>query len=133
QNYDPGGMDHASKEMALKITGADDQTIRRKYNPVAWQGVLPMKMFLISNKIPNFNDLILELRFIKIAFKVSFRDRADRLMREKLEAELPGIANRCLSGYRRLCARKVYPTGKWPRTRQGSRSCEQSCSSISRR
>ena len=105
QNYDPGGMDHASKEMALKITGADDQTIRRKYNPVAWQGVLPMKMYLISNKIPNFNDPILEMRFIKIAFKVSFRDREDRLMREKLEAELPGIANRCLAGYRRLCAR----------------------------
>jgi len=105
QNYDPGGMDHASKEMALKITGADDQTIRRKYNPVAWQGVLPMKMYLISNKIPNFNDPILEMRFIKIAFKVSFRDREDRLMREKLEAELPGIANRCLRGYRRLCQR----------------------------
>jgi len=105
QNYDAGGLDHVSKEMTLKITGGDNVTIFRKWNSVAWQGVLVMKVILISNKIPHLNDPILVSRFITIAFNVSFRDREDILMREKLEAELPGIANRCLAAYRRLCQR----------------------------
>jgi putative DNA primase/helicase len=105
QTFDPGGIDHVSKEMLLKITGGDNLTIGRKYDPVPWQGGLPMKVFLISNDIPTLNDPILVSRFIKIAFSVSFRDREDLEMRSKLEAELPGIANRCLSAYRRLCQR----------------------------
>ena len=105
QNFDPGGLDHVSKEMVLRITGGDHQTIGRKYNPVAWQGVLPMKVFLISNDIPNLNDPILITRFIKIAFNVSFRDREDLTLGDRLKAELPGIANRCLAAYRRLCRR----------------------------
>ena len=44
QNLDRGGLDHVSKEMLLKITGGDNLTFGRKYNPVAWQGVLPMKV-----------------------------------------------------------------------------------------
>ena len=105
QNFDPGGIDHVSKEMLLKVTGGDHQTFARKYNPVAWQGVLPMKVFLISNDVPNLNDQILVTRFIKIAFQVSFRGREDHTLLDKLKAELPGIANRCLAAYRRLCER----------------------------
>jgi putative DNA primase/helicase len=91
--------------MLLKVTGGDHQTFAREYNPVAWQGVLPMKVFLISNDVPNLNDQILVTRFIKIAFRVSFRGREDHTLLDKLKAELPGIANRCLRGYRRLCER----------------------------
>jgi putative DNA primase/helicase len=105
QNYDPGGIDHVSKEMVLKISGADNVTITRKWQSVAWQGVLPIKLFLISNKIPNLNDPILVSRFVMIAFNVSFADRVDVGMRDKLAVELPGIANRCLKAYRRLCQR----------------------------
>ncbi|HKF12905.1 MAG TPA: phage/plasmid primase, P4 family [Xanthobacteraceae bacterium] len=105
QNYDPGGIDHVSKEWVLKITGADNVTIGRKWQSVPWQGALPIKLFLISNRIPNLNDPILVSRFIMIAFNVSFADRMDVTMRDKLAAELPGIANRCLGGYRRLCQR----------------------------
>jgi putative DNA primase/helicase len=105
QNFDPGGIDHVSKEMLLKITGGDRLTIGRKWNSVAWEGALPMKVTLISNDIPNLNDPILVSRFIKIAFRVSFRGREDVELRSKLERELPGIANRCLEGYRRLCRR----------------------------
>lgn len=98
QNFDPGGIDHISKEMLLRITGGDQQTFARKYNPVAWKGVLPMKVFLVSNDIPNLNDQILVARFIKVAFRVSFRGREDHTLLDKLKAELPGIANRCLAG-----------------------------------
>jgi putative DNA primase/helicase len=105
QNFDAGGIDHVSKEMLLKITGGDDDTVGRKYNPVAWRGVLPIKVFLISNDIPNLNDPILVTRFVKIAFNISFRDREDLTLGDRLKAELPGIANRCLAGYRRLCGR----------------------------
>jgi putative DNA primase/helicase len=104
-NFDPGGIDHQSKQLLLEITGGDPVTIRQKWISVAWQGVLPMKVYLISNEIPNFNDAILVSRFIKIAFQVSFRDREDVNLAKKLEAELPGIANRCLAAYRRLCRR----------------------------
>jgi len=103
-NFDPGGIDHISKEMSLKITGGDSVTLNRKYR-AAWQGRLPMKMRLISNIIPYLNDPILPSRFIKIAYNVSFRDREDIEMIGKLKAELPGIANRCLRAYRRLCQR----------------------------
>jgi putative DNA primase/helicase len=105
QNFDPGGIDHVSKEMLLKITGGDHQTFARKYNPVPWQGVLPMKVFLVSNDVPNLNDQILVTRFIKIAFNVSFRGREDHTLLDRLKGELPGIANRCLRMYRRLCER----------------------------
>jgi putative DNA primase/helicase len=105
QSYDPGGIDHVSKEWMLKITGGDGVTIRRKWNSVAWEGTLPMKLTLISNEIPNLNDPNLVTRFIKIAFGVSFRGREDIDLQKKLEKELAGIANRCLEGYRRLCRR----------------------------
>jgi phage/plasmid-associated DNA primase len=67
--------------------------------------MLPMKVFLISNDVPNLNDQILVTRFIKIAFRVSFRGREDHTLLDKLKAELPGIANRCLAAYRSLCER----------------------------
>jgi putative DNA primase/helicase len=105
QNYDPGGIDHVSKEWLLRITAGDGVTIRRKWNSVAWEGALPMKVTLISNEIPNLNDPNLVTRFIKIAFGVSFRGREDINLQSKLKVELPGIANRCLEGYRRLCRR----------------------------
>ncbi len=108
QNFDPGGIDHVSKEWLLKIASGDGVTIRRKWNSVAWEGALPMKVTLISNDIPNLNDPILVSRFVKIAFRVSFRGREDIDLQKKLEAELPGIANRCLEGYRRLCRRERF-------------------------
>jgi putative DNA primase/helicase len=107
QNFDPGGLDHKSKELVLKITGGDHVSIGRKYQP-AWQGVLPTKMILISNEVPNFNDPILASRFIKIAFTQSFFGREDLFLKEKLAAELPGIANRCLRAYRRLRERGFF-------------------------
>jgi phage/plasmid-associated DNA primase len=59
----------------------------------------------LSNAIPVLNDANLASRFIYVAFPVSFRDREDVTIFDKLKVELPGIANRCLAAYRRLCER----------------------------
>ena len=67
-----------------------------------------MKLRLISNIIPYLNDPILPSRFIKIAYNVSFKDREDVGMIDKLKADLPGVANRCLRAYRRLCQRGYF-------------------------
>jgi putative DNA primase/helicase len=107
QNLDPGGIDHSSKEMLSKIIGGDGHTIARKWNSAPWKGVLPMKITLVSNEVPNLNDQILPTKFIKIAFNVSFFGREDLNLEKKLTAELPGIANRCLNAYRRLWRRGV--------------------------
>jgi phage/plasmid-associated DNA primase len=61
----------------------------------------------ISNDILNFQDEsgVLPTRLINNQFDVSFLNREDVELKDKLEAELPGIANRCLAAYRRLMAR----------------------------
>jgi putative DNA primase/helicase len=105
-NYDPGGIDHKSSELLLKITGEDRLTIPRKYI-AAWKGRLPMKPILLANDPPNLNDEsgVLPTRFIKIAFGQSFLDKEDVELPKKLRKELSGIAVRCLAAYRRLLAR----------------------------
>jgi putative DNA primase/helicase len=104
--YDGGGLEHGLVSLLLKVTGADPITIPRKYiGP--WQGVLQMKVTLISNEPPNLNDLALTRRFIKVHFGVCFEEEGRRLdvdLKEKLRAELSGIAVRCLGAYRRLLA-----------------------------
>ena len=106
QNYDPGGLDHQSTELVLSITGRDIVSVPRKYK-IAWVGRLPTKLTFISNDILNFQDEsgVLPTRLINNEFGVSFLNREDIELKDKLEAELPGIANRCLSAYRRLVAR----------------------------
>jgi putative DNA primase/helicase len=105
-SYDPGGIDHKSTELLLKITGGDKVSIPRLY-AVNWNGVLPAKVWITSNEVPNFNDPtgVLPTRFIKLHFRVSFAGREDIHMKDKLVAELPGIAQRCVKAYQRLCER----------------------------
>ena len=77
-NYDPGGIDHKSAELLLKIIGEDPLTIPRKYVG-AWRGQLGMKIILLANDPLNLNDEsgVLPTRFIKIAFEQSFLDKED--------------------------------------------------------
>jgi putative DNA primase/helicase len=104
KSYDAGGLDHASAEMLLKLTGGDKVTIARKYVK-AWEGKLPIKMVLVSNVVPNFNDVVLPTRFIKVAFDVSFLNKEDITLPKRLEGELSGIARRALAGYQRAVKR----------------------------
>jgi putative DNA primase/helicase len=106
QNYDPGGIDHRSCELMLKITGRDKVSIGRMYDE-AWEGYLPAKIVLTSNEIPNFNDAsgVLPTRFIKLQFRRSFAGCEDVNLKAKLRRELPGIAAYCMGAYQRLCKR----------------------------
>jgi putative DNA primase/helicase len=98
QNKDPGGLDHKSKGWLLNLTAGDKVTIPRMWD-TAWTGVLPIKLMLLSNEVPNLNDKTLPTRFIKVHFPVSFLGREDPALKGKLLAELPGIAARCVRAY----------------------------------
>ena len=104
--YDPGGLDHQSAQMLLNIIGRDTIAIGRKFKE-AWQGRLSVKVIITTNEVPNLQDAsgVLVSRFIMLEFKESFYGREDVNLREKLELELPGIANRCLAAHRRLRGR----------------------------
>jgi putative DNA primase/helicase len=101
--YDPGGLDHQSAQLLLNIIGRDTIAIGRKFKE-AWQGRLSVKVIITTNEVPNLQDAggVLVSRFIMLDFKQSFFGREDVNLRDKLELELPGIANRCLAAYRRL-------------------------------
>jgi len=104
--YDPGGIDHQSAQLLLNIIGRDKVSLGRKFKKV-WEGRLFLKPIITSNEVPNLQDAggVLVSRFIMVDFKQSFYGREDITLRNQLERELPGIANRCLTAYRRLCAR----------------------------
>jgi putative DNA primase/helicase len=105
--FDPGGIDHVSAEQLLKIIGRDAVSLGEKYERKPWEGELWIKIYVLSNEVPNLQDAggVLASRFIKLEFRETFWGREDPNLRAKLRAELPGIANRCLAAYRRLCAR----------------------------
>ena len=107
-NYDPGGLPHQSRSPLLKTTGGDAQTFRKAHSQEQWTGVLPGKVWIVSNEVPNFNDPVLPTRFLKLYFGINQEKagRIDALLGDKLRAELPGIARRCLSGYQRMVARR---------------------------
>jgi putative DNA primase/helicase len=104
--YDPGGLDYNSIQTLLKISGRDSESVGQLYKK-AWEGDLFCKIIITSNERLNIQDLVLLSRMIYVDFKQSWADSPDRddYLREKLDAELPGIANRCLAAYRQLLDR----------------------------
>jgi putative DNA primase/helicase len=109
KTYDPGGLDHGSIQMLLNISGRDSGSIGRMYKK-AWEGELTCKVIITSNDPLNIIDPILLSRLVMVDFQQSWLNRNDRddYLRDKLDAELPGIANRCLAAYRRLLDRKAF-------------------------
>jgi putative DNA primase/helicase len=109
--YDPGGMDHKSLHMMLSISGEDKTTVGVKWEKFKWSGRVPGKINIISNNIPNFNDAsgAMDERLVLVQFTQNFErlGRKDPELKEKLRAELPGIANYCLRAYRRMMGRGV--------------------------
>jgi putative DNA primase/helicase len=105
-SYDPGGLDHASIQTLLKISGRDSESIGRMYKK-AWEGQLTCKIIITSNHSLDIHDPVLLSRLVMVNFQQSWLDHPDQdeYLREKLDGELPGIANRCLAAYRRLLVR----------------------------
>jgi putative DNA primase/helicase len=105
-NFDSGGLTPRDVEMLLTITGEDTTSIPQMWS-TSWNGVLPIKLVLISNEPLNLNDPtgVLPTRWVHLNFQNSFADNPDIYLKEKLIGELGGIASRCVSAYRDLCAR----------------------------
>ncbi|RWM22617.1 MAG: hypothetical protein EOR73_07065 [Mesorhizobium sp.] len=97
------GKGNLAVENILSITGQDPQSIRRMYKG-HWNGLLPTCVVLISNGPPNLKDPtgVVVTRFIVISFTESFFGRENLTLTDELIAELPGIINIWLDGYRRL-------------------------------
>jgi putative DNA primase/helicase len=100
QSYDPGGLDHVSVELMLKLTAGNRVTLARKWIK-DWEGVVPIHLWIVSNEVPVLNDPVLPDRFVKLAFGQSFLGREDVGLKARLRGELPGIAQRALAAYRR--------------------------------
>jgi putative DNA primase/helicase len=85
------------------ISGEDGQTIERK-GITDWNGKLGTRFTLAGNTLPNFRSHTgaMATRLLIIPFDVSFIGREDRVLKGKLEAELPGIMLWALDGLDRL-------------------------------
>lgn len=90
-------------ERLLSISGEDCLTVNRK-NKLQWTGRLPTRLWIMTNDLPALSDTSSALagRFIIIAFPNSFYGREDTKLKVKLDAELSGILNWAIEGYRRL-------------------------------
>ena len=90
-------------ERLLSISGEDDITVDRKFLS-AWKGRLSVRFWIMTNELPSFSDGsgALASRFVVIVLTKSFYGREDLGLTEKLTAELPGILNWAIDGYRRL-------------------------------
>ena len=90
-------------ERLLSISGEDILTVGRKHIS-AWTGKLPARIAILTNELPAFgeNSGALVGRFIMLVFPHSFYGREDTNLTKKLMAELPGILNWSMVGYRRL-------------------------------
>lgn len=96
-------------ERLLAITGGDAITVDRKHKP-HWTGVLPTRIVLTSNRLPNFADgsMALANRFILFHFHKSFVGQEDKDLAGRLMKELPGILAWALECRSRLVARGTF-------------------------
>lgn len=93
-------------ERLLSISGEDGQTIDRKHRE-PWTGRLPTRITIISNELPRFSDAsdALPARMLLLELTESFYGREDTGLTDALLAELPGILQWAVEGWRRLRAR----------------------------
>lgn len=112
--HDASGMKRNKVLDNLKsISGGDAVSINRK-NLKMITTKIPVRIALAANKDPEFIDEAggLSARQLIIRFERSFLGREDRDLAAKLQAELPGIANRALEGLARLRAQGHFTVGE---------------------
>lgn len=90
----------------LRIVGEDDIDVERKHIGGAVTGKLAIRIVISSNLLPPLPDVsgALVARLITLTMKRSFLGTEDLTLDRKLEAELPGILNWAIEGWRRLKA-----------------------------
>jgi putative DNA primase/helicase len=54
--YDPGGIDYQSMKWILQITGRDKMATGAKYDKHPWEGQLSLKIWMVFNEPPTFQD-----------------------------------------------------------------------------
>src|SRR5262245_7061538 len=69
-----------------------------------WEGPLRVRFTIMTNELPNLVDSsgALVERFIVLKLRHSFAGKEDPNLCDRLLAELPGILNWAIEGYRRL-------------------------------
>jgi putative DNA primase/helicase len=92
-------------ERVLSISGEDAVSIDRKYRDAITLR-LPTRLLMVTNELPNLKDAsgALASRFIVLRTRRSFFGAEDRGLESALIAELPGILNWAIDGYRDLLA-----------------------------
>ena len=93
-------------ERLLNISGEDPLTVDRKFLPSV-HGRLPVRFIFLTNELPRLKDASTAIasRFLILRLTKSYFDHEDTALTEKLLAELPGILNWSIQGWRRLHAR----------------------------
>jgi putative DNA primase/helicase len=93
----------AVAETLLAISGEDDVSVPRKHL-ADWQGKLPTRFFILSNEPPTLDDPsgALLSRYIILEMRNSFLGKEDRTLDAQLAAELPGILNWAIDGWKSL-------------------------------
>jgi putative DNA primase/helicase len=88
----------------LRITGEDDVDVERKHIGGAWTGKLAIRIVICSNQLPPLPDVsgALVARLVALTLERSFLNDEDRTLDRKLAAELPGILNWSIAGWRRV-------------------------------
>lgn len=90
-------------ERLLCISGEDALTIDRKHkSPVTMK--LPTRFMFMTNELPRFGDASNALtgRFLILQMTKSFYGQEDKGLTGKLLADLPGILNWAIQGWKRL-------------------------------
>jgi putative DNA primase/helicase len=96
-------------ERLLSISGEDALTIDRKFQS-AWTGRLPVRFMVLTNELPRIADSSNALagRFIVLLLEHSFYGREDHGLAGRIAAEMSGILNWAMAGYRRLRERGYF-------------------------
>lgn len=96
----------AVTERLLSISGEDAITIDRKHRE-HWTGTLPTRFVVLTNELPKLTDAsgALANRFVVLTMTQSFLGKEDHGLGGRVLAELPGILNWAIEGWRRLAER----------------------------
>jgi len=102
---DPKALSTAASKINA-ISGQDNMAVERK-GIGDWNGVLPGRIVMAGNNLPNFGShaAATAARLLIFPFEVSFLGCEDRALTDKLTGELAGILNWAIVGLRRLRAR----------------------------
>jgi len=93
------------------VSGEDDVTVERK-NITDWNGRLPGRFMVASNRLPNFGggSIALATRLITLPFGVTFLGREDRALNRQVADRVAGILNWSLAGLAKLASADASPS-----------------------